>query len=175
MSNVYFISDLHLGHKNILNFSGPLREGIDVDEHDALLIDKIASTCNSKRDILYLVGDIALGSPFWKEYLRSIPARKILVRGNHDDKIHAKEYLEVFEDVLGCTKYKRHWVSHFPIHPAELRGAANIHGHVHSSSIRDAAGVLDERYVNVCVEALGGYPINYMEILDGTYSQRRRC
>ena len=56
--STYFISDLHLGHKGILNFS-PDRYGDSVYEHDEYQISQIYSTVG-KRDILFILGDVQI-------------------------------------------------------------------------------------------------------------------
>jgi calcineurin-like phosphoesterase family protein len=54
MSNVWFTSDWHIGHKNILKY----RDGFQsTDEHDATLIENYQSLI-SKRDIVYFLGDM---------------------------------------------------------------------------------------------------------------------
>ena len=150
-AKVYFISDLHLGHKKILEFSGSYREGLTVDDHDDWLIEQWNSVVR-KRDVVYLLGDVA----FSREGLAKLSllrGDKKLIMGNHD-KFRASEYEEQGLRVIGgVVKYKNFWLSHSPIHPAELRGLKNIHGHVHSNSIPD------DRYINVCVERLSGIPL----------------
>jgi len=61
--------------------------------------------------------------------------------GNHD-KDHVFDYLEIFDNVIGPIKYKKHWLSHFPIHESELYNRPVIHGHTHST------GVENKMYVN---------------------------
>ena len=174
MSNNYLISDLHLEHKNVVKFAEKFRPGLgDIDVHDEVLITNI---CNrvTKRDTLWVLGDINFGTR-GLEMLSKVPARMMLVRGNHDDRYTTKELLTVFEEVYGLVRFKKHWLSHAPIHPDELRGKDNIHGHVHQNSIRTQGGEIDSRYINVCVEALDGMPINYLDILNGYYHHMRRC
>lgn len=142
--STYFISDLHLGHKNILGFS-PNRYGDSVYEHDEYQVSQICSTVG-KRDILFILGDVAFQVERL-ELLKSIKARMILIRGNHD-QFDLGVYRKYFEDVQGFMKYKEFWLSHAPIHPEELRGKRNIHGHVHMMSIPD------DRYINVCTDVL---------------------
>lgn len=174
MSRVLFISDLHIGHKNILNFSGGLRQGTTIEEHDKWLLNSISSAV-TKRDILYILGDLTWTEEEGLERIGQLPGRKFLVRGNHDERFNAADLLSVFDDVFGLVKYKGAWLSHAPIHPDELRGKINIHGHVHNNSIRNGDSGVDHRYVNVCVEALDGTPISYQHIVDGTYQSIRRC
>lgn len=171
MSRVMFISDLHLGHANVLRWSREWREGEDIDQHDEILISKMASSL-TKRDVLYVLGDVTMNNKGSISLLDRVPCKKFLVRGNHDT-CPIFDYLSVFDDVFGVVKYKKHWLSHAPIHPAELRGCGNIHGHVHSNSIMSGQDY-DRRYVNVCVEALNGIPISYQDILSGRYWDIKR-
>lgn len=169
MSNIYFISDLHLGHKSILQFAKQYRSwATTLDEHDHTLIERIRSTCNSKRDRLFILGDVCFDITKM-ELLNSIPCEKILVRGNHD-RFDMGTYAKYFTGIGGIMSYKGYWLTHCPIHPQELRGKMNICGHVHHNSVRNMlTGELDNRYINVCVENCNGYPINLEDIRDGYF------
>lgn len=169
---ISFLTYINLGHDSILKFAKEYRSWADtVLEHDHILIERIRSVCRSKRDILYILGDVAMDVTKL-EMLDEIPAKKILVRGNHDN-YDIKEYLKYFDKVEGFVRYKQSWLSHCPIHPDELRGRVNVHGHVHGNSIRNKYTLeYDPRYVNVCVENCDGYPVNFADILDGTFKGR---
>lgn len=142
MSTTYFLSDPHLRHRGIQKYRQTL-SGLSND--DQILLD-LQNCPITKRDTLYILGDVA-----WNveglQLLSSIPGRKILVRGNHDN-LKLSDYLNVFDDVEGLVRYKEFWLSHSPIHPVELRGKVNIHGHVHSATLPDT------RYFNCCPENL---------------------
>ncbi len=175
----FFTSDWHLGHKNILKFRFSKEDATteDVHNHALELINNYKSMIN-KRDVVYWLGDVV----FDKQYLpmiKELPGRKILILGNHDTEfISTRELLEVFDDVLGCKKYKMFWLSHFPVHESELRGKLNIHGHTHNINITkdkmiwknfnlrwETIKVPDERYINVCVEQTNMFPISLDEIM----------
>lgn len=168
MTQVFVVSDLHLGHKKILGFS-PNRYGKSIEEHDQWIKERWLQVVN-KRCLVYVLGDVAfdkdalLGMKTW-------PGRKVLVRGNHDG-FKEEVYHEVFEKILGVVKYKKHWLSHAPVHPAELRGLKNIHGHVHNKIIKRFF-MKDNRYIPVCVEQTGGAPIRF-DKLTGAVSYERR-
>ena len=154
--SIFFISDLHLGHKSILNFS-PNRGGHNIYEHDEWVIDSINSLVG-KRDVLYILGDLV----FDREklpFLGRIKGQKFFVLGNHD-KFPVEEYMKYGTVRSGIYKYKGLWLTHCPIHPAELRDKKNVHGHVHNNSLED------RMYVNVCVEALHGRPISLEQVRD---------
>lgn len=171
MSTLFFISDLHLGHKSAIVWSKDYREGSTIEEHDQILIDKINSIVH-KRDTLYILGDVTFKDNKL-HMLHQLACRDLrLVRGNHD-VLPLTEYLKYFKEVYGIHKKHNMWLTHAPIHPQELRECINVHGHTHSNNITvaDCNGDFqyDRRYVNVSVESLNGYPISLEEIRSGAY------
>lgn len=163
MSEIFFIADLHLGHKRILEFSGDFREGNNVEEHDDWIISQWNSRV-SKRDTVWVLGDVA----FSREALSRVSelkGYKRLVLGNHD-RYHAGDYLEYFNTIHGIVRYKKFWLSHAPIHSDHLRGLRNIHGHLHEHLVKADNGTPDEDYINVSVEQLNGIPISMDEIIN---------
>lgn len=164
MSKVFFIGDLHFDHKSILTFAGQYRGGSNLKEHNEWIVDRWNSTVE-KRDRAYILGDVSF-SKIGLEYLKKMRGQKFLVRGNHD-QLSTQTYLEYFQQVYGLRKFEGYWLSHAPIHPDELRGRRNIHGHVHFNTIKDPYTLTpDHRYVNVSVENLGGVPISLEQIID---------
>lgn len=150
----FYISDLHLNHSKIIEFS-PNRMGKDSEEHDELLIQEWNKYV-SKRDKVWVLGDVAFGLK-GLEKVKRLNGHKDLIRGNHD-MLSTKTYLEYFNQVYGIVKDRGLWLSHAPIHPNELRNKINVHGHVHNETIPDS------RYINVCVESVGR-PISYDELI----------
>lgn len=79
----YYISDLHLGHKNALTFDERPFENVDQMAH------VIISAWNSKvaqDDDVYVIGDFQYRdekSPEW--YLNQLKGHKHLIIGNHDN------------------------------------------------------------------------------------------
>ena len=151
MSNVWFLGDLHAGHKNIHKF----RTQFESEEHHFLSVKENYLKVVTKRDRIFFLGDTA----FTKERLLDIgtwPGEKIEILGNHsiERELSIQDYLEVFDDVQGFMKYKEFWLSHPPIHPNELRGKVNLHGHVHNQTIPDG------RYFNCSLENIEYKPIS---------------
>ena len=144
MSEVFFISDLHLGHKNITGFAGKWRGNTTtVEEHDAYLLEQWNKQVGN-RDTVWVLGDVAW-NPESMSLLKEFNGNKKLILGNHDQMMMS-EYMKYFNRIYGVVKYKNHWLSHTPIHPNEMRGMNNIHGHVHMNTIKS------DSYINVCVE-----------------------
>lgn len=156
--SVYFCSDLHFGHKRIHEFRPFTKSSAD---NDALIMHDWNAVI-TKRDIVYVLGDAAFTTEAC-DLFSALPGEKYLVRGNHDT-LNTSYYLKYFKEVYGIIKYKEFWLSHAPIHPDELRGRINLHGHVHYSSIRkpfnpayDVMQEEDHRYFNCCVENTRNY------------------
>lgn len=162
MSNVFFISDLHLGHKKILEFS-PDRGGTNVEEHSEWLVQNWNSVVG-KKDIVWVLGDVCFNKEHLK-YLDMMKGIKHLALGNHDE-FPISVYQKYFHKIVGITKYKGFWLSHAPVHENELRGKTNIHGHVHHKYIKiGTSDIYDPRYINVCVEAIEGIPISLESLM----------
>ena len=166
MSQVLFHSDLHLGHGKVITFENNYRAkamGVStIDEHDEKIYDEWVTHVN-KRDKIFILGDLGYNI----SRIKDMPGTKILVLGNHDNRT-AAEYLELFDDIVGTVKYKKHWISHFPIHDSELWNRPVIHGHTHSK------GIEDEMYINVCCEMTGGKPVSYQDILSKEFTTHDR-
>lgn len=158
MNKKYIISDLHLGHKNILKYSDGFRSGTTSEEHDQWIIDQWNSVV-TKRDLVYVLGDVAMNLEALSK-VKKLKGNKILIRGNHD-VYNTKVYLEYFQEVYGMLHHKGvFWMTHAPMHPIELRGRFNLHGHVHQNSIPDS------NYINCCVEMSNGVPQSLDDLLE---------
>ena len=144
MSNIWFCSDLHFGHKRIGEFRQPW--GITSEEENRERIKRDWNDVVTKRDDVYVLGDACFTMDTLDDF-RELKGRKFLIRGNHDT-LNTAAYLKVFDEVYGLWKYKGMWLSHAPIHSDELRNKPNLHGHVHNSTIADV------RYLNCCPENL---------------------
>ena len=151
----FVISDLHLGHENILKFC-PERHGKTIGEHDEWLISQWNSVV-SLDDTVYVLGDVTF-NPENLKMLKRMCGNKLLIRGNHD-KLSTGLYLKYFQEVYGIFRHHQFWLTHAPIHPASLRGGYNIHGHMHSNTLDDP------RYISACVEQCNGVPLNLTEML----------
>ena len=172
MSNVYLIGDLHFGHTGIHRFRTQFpNEAV----HRQFIMDTWTETIR-KRDVVWVMGDAA----FTQEGLDSIytlAGRKMLVRGNHDT-LPTESYLRVFEEVYGMAAWKGLWLTHAPIHPQELYGRTNVHGHCHGGGPTEVhASGSDHRghptgakatYFNTCAEYLPTpyKPIEYHTMKD---------
>ncbi|AEK10032.1 phosphoesterase [Mycobacterium phage Rey] len=122
MSNVWFTSDLHIGHSKIAGLRAgdrvfPAVVGAVEDWHDRMLAkgwDEVVG----KDDVVWVLGDISSGTNDGQRkalaWLKERPGRKRLVPGNHDG-VHGlqrdghkwePEYREVFERIVMAAKLR---------------------------------------------------------------------
>lgn len=159
MGNRFFTSDLHLGHRLAATLRG---FGTSVEGHDAAIVGGI-NRIVSKKDKLFILGDVAL-TRIGFEMMREINCQHIsLVLGNHD-LYKAKRYLEVVQNIHGAVQYKGYLLTHVPIHPNELcRFYGNVHGHIHKGGkTKNPTG----RYFNVNIEFHNFRPVVFDAIAD---------
>jgi calcineurin-like phosphoesterase family protein len=84
--DTYIISDMHLGHKNILEFE-PIRkkymEKLGYETHEDMIIGEYNKVI-SKDDIVLHIGDFSFNSP--AQWVEKLNGRKVIILGNHDSK-----------------------------------------------------------------------------------------
>lgn len=148
MSKIHVISDLHLGHHNIAVARGFKNS----EEHDAYLI-KQWNKVISKRDTVWILGDITMEKTASYPLLLKLNGIKKVVLGNHDKPQHIRDMLNYVSVVCGMYKLKGAILTHCPIHESEIgRFKKNIHGHVHEKSLDD------DRYINVSCDVVDFTP-----------------
>lgn len=110
--NIWFTSDTHFSHKNILKHCSERASNgeydiSDVESHDKWLIDRWNKTV-SKKDIVYIVGDFSFApSEEVKKLCGKLNGRKYLIVGNHDDS--TKKLDGYFKDIelIKCVTFKK--------------------------------------------------------------------
>ena len=138
---IYFTSDLHIGHYNILRFDK--RPFKTVEENDMELIKRWNNKVKPE-DTVYVLGDM-----IWKhrsaeaiEILNRLNGNIILIQGNHDQWVKntgVKKKLTAIKDyddicvTLKDGTPKRCILSHYPIpfYNGHYYGAIMLYGHVH--------------------------------------------
>lgn len=132
-----YISDLHFGHRNVINFDN--RPFLDVDEMDYALIELWNSRVQPD-DHVYVIGDFCYRSgrtPDW--YLKKLRGHKHLIIGNHDQCIlnnpKAMSYFESTDKMLHVVDDGRQvCLCHFPLAEwnKSKHGSWLIYGHIHN-------------------------------------------
>lgn len=172
MAKVFFTSDLHFGHKNLCE---NLRN-MTYEESDELIIrnwNKVVS----KKDIVYILGDIVMENPSNLVTLKQLKGIIRVIGGNHDDRKVCKTLNDMGIIVMGCLHYKGFICTHIPVHPSELgkdKFIGNIHGHIHLGETFKTdennnqinweykpENIKDYRYINVNTEYNNYTPVPF--------------
>ncbi len=181
---LWFTADLHLGHANIIAYTG--RPFAGPEEMDEALVAAWNATVAAE-DTVWVLGDFALGRiDQTLPTVARLGGRKLLVPGNHDRcwagqckgaegwtrRYREAGFAEVVEGPVELTVGGHQVLAHhFPYHgdsrdherfgahrPLD-RGAWLLHGHVHDRW-RQAG-----RQLNVGVDAWGGRPVGEGELV----------
>lgn len=158
----FFTSDLHIRHDlvcKIRGFTTPDGEA-DHEAHEASIRKAWESRVHPD-NIVFILGDIAINPRKGAfEFLDSLPGRKVLIAGNHDEvaSFHSKaskaqrEWLEHFESIHDFLRIKiagtEILLSHYPYSGEGERDQADrytqyrlrdegrllLHGHTHSTN-----------------------------------------
>lgn len=182
MSDVWFTSDLHLGH----GFVAKLRGFDSAEEHDAEIMENWARKVH-KGDQVWVLGDLAVTSSAARIELLigrigTLPGVKHLIPGNHDacHPMHRDShkyqslYSRGFESVQPFARRRVNGtevlLSHFPYeadHTDEARysqyrlrdeGRWLLHGHVHSEQ------KISGRQVHVGLDAWRMQPVHLEDV-----------
>lgn len=189
----FFTSDLHLGHKKILEYSN--RPFKDLDEMHESLIHRFNSVVPTD-GITYFLGDVGMGKgSIIKDIISQMNGTKVLILGNHDRGINAC-YMDGFDVVTygmrlvifnelvtlsHCPLFgiKREDTSEYPHYinwHGESRqnydrygwtneGQFHLHGHVHSIPSRPEKSMRSlGRQYDVGIDANNYTPVSTSQI-----------
>ena len=128
-----YISDLHIGHGNVLKFDQ--RPFFTLDEMHETIIKNWNSVVN-KNDDVYILGDFAWKNDVGLEVLKHLKGNKFLILGNHD-RLNAdmeKQFVWV-KEMETIKDGENHVVlCHYPL--AHWRNAdygyIHLYGHIHA-------------------------------------------
>jgi len=166
MSDIYFTSDDHLGHANIIKYCQ--RPFKTVEEMDDALIENWNRKVKPG-DTVYHIGDFALvRSPQEvMNYVRRLNGQIHLIHGNHDRFVKQKrpdnygfaEIVTYKEIKVGEQKIVLcHYA--FKTWNGSHRGSWNLHGHSHGSLPRD----FTLKQLDVGVDCWNYHPISLEEV-----------
>ena len=163
MSNVFFTSDTHFGHKNIIKYSN--RPFADIAEMDEAMVKNWNAKVGANDEVWHL-GDLAFHKAgAIRGILSRLNGKIHFVRGNHDEVL--PEIADRFTTVQDYKELKidgqKIILCHFPLLTWNKahRGAWHFHGHCHGSvnhlnvgSTRIDVGVDNFNYTPVSFDEL---------------------
>lgn len=144
---MWFTSDTHFGHKNILKYSSESR-GETVEEMDERLIERWNSRVSIK-DTVWHLGDVCFGDPI---ILWRLNGKINLIVGNHDQKnLKFDCFSRRFDRIENYVELKtpisniKTVLFHFPITSWNKKhyGAVHLHGHCHGKLDEVLSGRMD--------------------------------
>lgn len=138
----YYISDLHIGHENVIKFDG--RPFKDTDE----MFDSILTNWNNvvaNKDTVYILGDFIWHKEnMWYDIVRQFKGNKVLIRGNHDPRQFSQTTKGLFADIKDYLEIKdngkRVIMCHYPILLYRADYCSDmymLYGHVHNTKEMD--------------------------------------
>lgn len=138
MKKIFYISDPHYYHKNIIDFDE--RNFFTVTEMNNTLIQNWNSVVNNE-DEVYILGDVSWGNlQETKEILIQLKGIKYLIKGNHDQIFpETNKKNEIFQWVKNYAEIndngRKVVLSHYPIimYNHQFRNGYMIYGHVHGT------------------------------------------
>jgi calcineurin-like phosphoesterase family protein len=147
---VWFISDMHFGHNNIIKWCRPEFRNLK-DMHKRMIANWNFHV--SRNDRVFCLGDFGDS-----RVLKKLNGKVTLVKGNHDKKQWNKQFVLKYRDM-------KFLVLHDPDDPKNdsswFDGDWIIHGHTHVNS--PFVNIKRNR-VNVSVEVINYTPISMEEI-----------
>lgn len=171
---IWFTSDLHLHHENIIRYSQRPFSGVEA--MGVALIHGINESVGVE-DTLWVLGDVCMGrdkASACMSFLSQLVCRDVrLVRGNHDLRDEEDLLLAGFSEVcdfqqIGIGGKQQVTLCHYPLLSwnRQAAGAMMLHGHIHSKgdgynkenrrngTLRYDVGVDANGYVPVSAEAI---------------------
>lgn len=161
----WLTTDWHLNHKNIIKYENRPEDYMEQ-------IKKRHCEVIKPEDVLINLGDVIFGEKhFLTEFLKDIPAKKkILVRGNHDERNTDTFYYNAgFDFVCDSLTIDYFLFSHAPMELTEYyRG--NVHGHFHSNGHRSEEiwYTTSDRHYLISIENTNYYPVNF-DVIRGKF------
>ena len=156
---VFFSSDWHLGHRNVLQYDS--RPFNNIDDHDRLIIDNWNYRLINTGNIGFLLGDFALTNERkLDEYAAQIAGTVYYVQGNHDHKKDLKilgRYFEILAplqevEINGQLIVLCHYC--MMVWNKSHRGSWHLFGHSHGN-----LGDLDGKRIDVGINNWNYTPV----------------
>lgn len=143
---IYFTSDLHHSHKNIVEFTNR-SASTSKEQHNEWLID-IWNWQIDKGDTIYHLGDLSFATKYSEisEFVSRLNGRIILLKGNHDREVNLQKLKDddliedwfMYKEIkvpLSSGEIQHIDLFHFPISSWHKQGygAWHLYGHSHGN------------------------------------------
>ena len=178
--DIFFISDLHVGHANVIKYDG--RPFKTTDEMHVELIKRWNSVVGPD-SIVYFLGDLSFTrSDMTKWFVWQLNGKIHVIAGNHDkpkdlrslgrfEEVHdyGTEIGVYDEDSLqsrGSQGYQKIVMAHYPILSWNKShyGAWHLHGHCHGSLMKTMPEYYKRKVMDVGCNMIDYTPISYAQV-----------
>ena len=165
VEKIWFTSDWHLGHKNIIHLSN--RPFKTIEQHDEFIVRRFNELVQPD-DIVWILGDISFNQSYknYADLFGRLNGKISVVLGNHDNRQHLlrckqdgliqdvreSKILNIGSDTIHLTHYPL--LEWFNFH----KGAYSIHGHTHGN-VNDYCKSTD-----VSLECWSYEPVEWQEL-----------
>lgn len=167
MGNIWFTSDTHYGHANIIRYcQRPFANANEMDE--ALIANHNAVVAPD--DIVYNLGDFAFCGPGRaREILDRLNGTHRFIRGNHDATLEkvadhpSIEWIKTYHEVKQPNSRLPICLFHYPIGSWQYahKGAWMLHGHCHGQYKRSwPMSIAHGMIVDVGVDTMDYSPVS---------------
>ena len=182
-NKIFFISDTHFGHKNIIKYCG--RPFSSVEEMNEKLIENWNKVVGDDCTVFHL-GDFALGGQdTWYKVRPQLRGSIRLILGNHDIQVWKPGFEKLFDEVtiqkhIYLDNHKI-YLNHFPFlcfDGSWDESTVQLFGHVHVASNPEYSPETDRlKYLfktqyNVCCEYNNFTPISWNQIKEKLYGSK---
>lgn len=160
---IWFTSDLHIGHENIIRFCG--RPFTDTDQMSTAIVINWNSHVEDTDDV-YVLGDFAFKSS--REHAKIVfdrlKGQKHLIVGNHDNlkEIGNFGWKSIHDYYELKYNHKKIILCHYPLESwnGMYHGTWHVHGHVHSTPTNLKTRPMKNRY-DIGVDNNNFTPVSY--------------
>jgi calcineurin-like phosphoesterase family protein len=126
MRKTYLLSDSHLNHEKIKTYC------VRPDDFTERIDKNVRQTVKDTDTLIHL-GDVGIHHPeVFMKTVAAWPGKKILVRGNHDQKSCSYYMDNGFDFACDALIYRSCWLTHKPASFLPEGTHLNIHGHLHN-------------------------------------------
>lgn len=172
MNNIFFISDTHFSHNNIIKYCN--RPFSSIEEMDDTLIENWNNKVKPNDIIIHLGDFLFYSNNKIKNKLNKLNGKKYLIKGNHDNRSMDNDFRNSFKYICDYSKLSKlpdiNWkgtdfiLFHYPIEnwDGQHKGLIHLHGHVHNN-MEFKSGI--NRF-NLSVEMINYQPISIDELLN---------
>lgn len=164
MTDIWFISDTHFNHANILKFTDKNNNHFrgdlfkSVDEMNETMINNWNEVVKPS-DKIYHLGDVYFGrEDDSNNILKRLNGKKRLILGNHDNLNRQSILFSHFQKIKLWWPFENMIFTHIPLAKEQMKtrsgDAVNFHGHIHQNDSPT------KFHYNLCVEKIGYKPIH---------------